>query len=165
MVIIYPTEFIYQVRETFIDLQEPEVVTVFDYLIFYLFWGGVYHSPYPVSGHGYFYNFYGYLIILVLLVFEKNGQQWALNRFGCTQDKAKYFQQVELEFAKLNPTKPQKGTSSSAAGKKAANEVKGQGVPETIKEEEEESKSSKSDEGRSAEKLLKREYEHVQNRL
>ncbi|TNV88031.1 hypothetical protein FGO68_gene5171 [Halteria grandinella] len=89
MVAIYPTEFIYQIRQTFVDQGETEVVNALNCLIFYLFWGGVYHSPYNVSKHGYFYNFYGYLIILILLIFEKNGQQWALNRFGCTYEKAK----------------------------------------------------------------------------
>ena len=45
-----------------------------DYITFYLFWVGVYHTPKSASGHGYFYNLYGYLIILVLLIFEKNAQ-------------------------------------------------------------------------------------------
>lgn len=160
MVIIYPTEFIYQIRETFIDLKEENVVSLLDYLIFYLFWGGVYHSPYPVSGHGYFYNFYGYLIILILLIFEKNGQQWALNRFGCTQEKVLHFQEVELQFAKLNPPK------SPLAPKPAAGALKSAAVPETINEEEEESKSSRSESaGLSAEDKLRKEYNHVQNML
>lgn len=108
MVIIYPTEFIWTVRETCLD--QPEVVNVLDTLIFYLFWGGVYHSPWEVSEHGYFYNFYGYLIILVLLIFEKNGQQWALNRFGCTQERAAFFKQVE-EGLKRNKAKAKKQNS------------------------------------------------------
>ena len=74
MVIIYPTEFVWQIRDTFIDLQEFDIVKNLDTMIFYMFWGGVYHSPWTISGHGYFYNFYGYLIILILLIFEKNGQ-------------------------------------------------------------------------------------------
>jgi len=73
MVIIYPTEFIWQFRQTFIEEDLPEIVKILEYMIFYMFWGGVYHSPYTVDGHGYFYNFYGYMIILVLLIFEKNG--------------------------------------------------------------------------------------------
>jgi hypothetical protein len=81
------------------------VVTFLNYLIFYLFWGGVYHSPYNVSGHGYFYNFYGYLIILVLLVFEKNGQQWALNRFGCTSEKAAWFKEIEENLIRIKKRK------------------------------------------------------------
>lgn len=97
MVVIYPTEFIWQVRETFVE--QGDSVWVFDCLIFYLFWSGVYHSPWTVSGHGYFYNFYGYLIILVLLVFEKNAQQWALNRFGCTSEKAEWFRRIEEKLA------------------------------------------------------------------
>lgn len=48
------------------------IVHILDYLIFYLFWGGIYHSPEVVSKHGYFYNIWGYLIILILLIFEKN---------------------------------------------------------------------------------------------
>ena len=44
------------------------MVSFLDYLIFYLFWGGIYHSP----EKSYFYNVYGYIIILVLLIFEKN---------------------------------------------------------------------------------------------
>jgi hypothetical protein len=101
MVAIYPTEFIYQIRQTFIDEGDPEVVNFLNYLIFYLFWGGVYHSPYYVSKHGYFYNFYGYLIILILLIFEKNGQLWALNRFGCTSEKAARFKEIETNLARL----------------------------------------------------------------
>jgi hypothetical protein len=73
MVIIYPTEFIWQFRQTFIEEDLPELVNLLETLIFYMFWGGVYHSPYTVDGYGYFYNFYGYVIILVLLIFEKNG--------------------------------------------------------------------------------------------
>jgi hypothetical protein len=45
MVCIYPTEFLYQIRQTFADLQQLEVVDGIDTFIFYLFWGGVYHSP------------------------------------------------------------------------------------------------------------------------
>ncbi len=74
MVIIYPTEFIYQIRQTFIEEGRADIVKLLEFLIFYMFWGGVYHSPIEVSGHGYFYNFYGYVIILILLIFEKNGQ-------------------------------------------------------------------------------------------
>lgn len=110
MVAIYPTEFIYQIRQTFVEERDPEAVNVLNYLIFYLFWGGVYHSPYSVSRHGYFYNFYGYLIILILLILEKNGQQWALNRFGCTQEKAAFYKEIETNLAlqiksKLNKEK------------------------------------------------------------
>lgn len=74
-------------------------MNVLNYLIFYLFWGGVYHSPYYVSNHGYFYNFYGYLVILILLILEKNGQLWALNRFGCTQEKAAFYKDIETHLA------------------------------------------------------------------
>jgi hypothetical protein len=48
-------------------------VKILEYMIFYMFWGGVYHSPYTVDGTGYFYHFFGYMIIVVLLIFEKNG--------------------------------------------------------------------------------------------
>lgn len=69
--LIYPSEFIFYVRKTFNDEGDhPELVNLLDYITFYLFWVGVYHCP--EQGHGYFYNLYGYLIILVLLVFEKN---------------------------------------------------------------------------------------------
>jgi hypothetical protein len=70
-------------------------------MIFYMFWGGVYHSPYSVDGHGYFYNFYGYMIILILLIFEKNGQEWSLNRFGCDEEKIKHFKTMEEQLAKI----------------------------------------------------------------
>ena len=45
MVCIYPTEFMYQIRQTFADLHQDDIVTWLDAFIFYLFWGGVYHSP------------------------------------------------------------------------------------------------------------------------
>ena len=86
MVVIYPTEFIFQIRSTFKEEKQDDIVNILEHLIFYMFWGGVYHSPYYVSKHGYFYNFYGYVIILILLIFEKNGQLWSLDRFGCTQE-------------------------------------------------------------------------------
>lgn len=71
--LIYPSEFIFYVRKTFIEEgDEEELVALLDYITFYLFWVGVYHAPKAASGHGYFYNLYGYLIILVLLIFEKN---------------------------------------------------------------------------------------------
>ncbi len=73
MVVIYPTEFIYYIRGTLIEEKNEELVNILEYLIFYMFWGGFYHSPYSVSHHNYFYNFYGYVIILILLIFEKNG--------------------------------------------------------------------------------------------
>ena len=74
---------------------------ILEYMIFYMFWGGVYHSPYTVDGTGYFYHFYGYVIILVLLIFEKNGQEWSLNRFGCDERKVKHFKIMEEELAKI----------------------------------------------------------------
>jgi len=49
MVIIYPTEFIYQIRQTFKVQEDSEIVNILDYLIFYLFWAGVYHSPYQIK--------------------------------------------------------------------------------------------------------------------
>jgi uncharacterized membrane protein len=85
MVVIYPTEFIYQIRDTFIEEKQDYIVNILEHTIFYMFWVGVYHSPFSVDHHGYFYNFYGYLIILILLIFEKNGQMWSLDRFGCTE--------------------------------------------------------------------------------
>ena len=81
-------------RQTFFDQKEEELVALLDYITFYLFWVGVYHCPYKATnypGHGYFYNLYGYLIILVLLIFEKNAQQWAANRFGCTPEKQAWY--------------------------------------------------------------------------
>ena len=84
MVVIYPTEFIHQIRDTFIEEKQENIVNILEHTIFYMFWVGVYHSPFSVDHHGYFYNFYGYLIILILLIFEKNGQMWSLDRFGCT---------------------------------------------------------------------------------
>ncbi len=66
-----------------------------------MFWSGVYHSPYEIDGHGYFYNFYGYVIILVLLIFEKYGQEWSLNRFGCNEEKIKHFKLMEEELTKI----------------------------------------------------------------
>lgn len=97
---IYPTEFIYSIRKTFSEQGEVDLVNILDYLIFYLFWGGVYHSPEEISGHGYFYNVYGYLIILILLTFEKNAQCWALNRFGCTHDLMAWFKEIEENLHK-----------------------------------------------------------------
>ena len=82
-------------------------------MIFYMFWGGVYHSPFTVDGHGYFYNFYGYVIILVLLIFEKNGQEWSLNRFGCTELRVKFFKQMEEELAKIRETSLKKKKQSA----------------------------------------------------
>jgi hypothetical protein len=71
--LIYPSEFLFYVRQTFNDQgDQQELVDLLDYITFYLFWVGVYHCPKQVSGHGYFYNLYGYLIILVLLIIEKN---------------------------------------------------------------------------------------------
>lgn len=100
--IIYPTEIIYYVKKTFIEQgDEQELVALLDYITFYLFWVGVYHSPKAVSGHGYFYNLYGYLIILLLLVFEKNAQKWALDRFGCTPEKVKHFKEIEENLIKM----------------------------------------------------------------
>lgn len=83
-----------------------------------MFWGGVYHSPYEIDGHGYFYNFYGYVIILVLLIFEKNGQEWSLNRFGCVEEKIKHFKVMEEELAKIkekSAKRSKKVVSSSVA--------------------------------------------------
>jgi hypothetical protein len=105
MVVIYPTEFIYQIRSTFIDEKQDDIVNILEYVIFYMFWGGVYHSPYYVSKHGYFYNFYGYVVILILLIFEKNGQLWSLDRFGCTQELQAHFKEVEDNFNNLKLTK------------------------------------------------------------
>lgn len=86
-------------RKTFIEEgNHPELVNLLDYITFYLFWVGVYHGP--EQGHGYFYNLYGYLIILVLLIFEKNAQQWALNRFDCDELKKAWFSQIEENLAK-----------------------------------------------------------------
>lgn len=90
LAVIYPTEFIYTFRQEF-----PEYRITFDHLIFYLFWAGVYHSPTELSGHGYFYNLYGYLLILMLLIFEKSAQKWALNRFGCNSEKIAWFKEIE----------------------------------------------------------------------
>jgi hypothetical protein len=101
MVVIYPTEFVYQIMGTFIDEKQDNIVNILEYVIFYMFWGGVYHSPYYVSNHAYFYNFYGYVIILILLIFEKNGQLWSLDRFGCTLEKQAYFKEVEDKMNKL----------------------------------------------------------------
>ena len=70
-------------------------MALLDYITFYLFWVGVYHTPLQASGHGYFYNLYGYLIILILLVFEKNAQSWALNRFGCTPELVAWYRDIE----------------------------------------------------------------------
>lgn len=71
--LIYPSEFIFYVRKTFNEQRDQEeLVALLDYITFYLFWVGVYHCPKQISGHGYFYNLYGYLIILILLIFEKN---------------------------------------------------------------------------------------------
>lgn len=125
MVCIYPTEFMYQIRQTFVDLHQEDIVTWLDTFIFYLFWGGVYHSPQRVSGHGYFYNFYGYLVILVLLLFEKNGQQWAYNRFGCDKVTEDRFRLMESELARLRETRN-----------------KSPNLNETIQEDENESRSS-----------------------
>lgn len=75
-------------------------MNLFDYIIFYLFWGGIYHSPWEISGHGYFYNVWGYIVILILLIFEKNAQQWALNRFGCSPDKVEWFNEIEKNLHK-----------------------------------------------------------------
>jgi hypothetical protein len=75
--LIYPSEFIFYVRQTFFDQKDEELVALLDYITFYLFWVGVYHCPYKTAtnpGHGYFYNLYGYLLILILLIFEKNAQ-------------------------------------------------------------------------------------------
>ncbi len=74
-----------------------------DYFIFYLFWGGIYHSPHEISGHSYFYNVWGYLIILILLLFEKKAQEWALNRFGCSSEKIEWFEEVEKNLKKEKP--------------------------------------------------------------
>jgi len=78
-----------------------------------------------VSGHAYFYNFYGYLIILVLLIFEKNGQQWAYNRFGCDKVTEDRFRLMESELARLRETRN-----------------KSPNLNETIQEDENESRSS-----------------------
>jgi tetrahydromethanopterin S-methyltransferase subunit E len=46
-------------------------VKLFNVLIFYTFWGGIYYSPEVISGNRYIYNVYGYIIILLLLILEK----------------------------------------------------------------------------------------------
>lgn len=85
-------------------------MALLDYITFYLFWVGVYHCPYKSAaypGHGYFYNLYGYLLILILLIFEKNAQQWAADRFGCTaENQAKYREIEENVFRKPQTPKP-----------------------------------------------------------
>jgi hypothetical protein len=44
---------------------------------------------------------------LVLLIFEKNAQQWALNRFGCTIEKQEWFTQIEENLNKKPKSKKQ----------------------------------------------------------
>jgi hypothetical protein len=63
---IYPSQFLY----TFI-IDYPRFVKLFNVLIFYTFWGGIYYSPEVISGNRYIYNVYGYIIILLLLILEK----------------------------------------------------------------------------------------------
>jgi len=42
---------------------------------------------------------------LVLLIFEKNAQQWALNRFGCTIERQEWFTQIEENLNKKPKSK------------------------------------------------------------
>jgi hypothetical protein len=132
--LIYPSEFIYYVRKTFAEQRgSEELVALLDYVTFYLFWVGVYHCPQQAAGgHGYFYNLYGYLVILGLLVIEKNAQQWALNRFGCTADRVSWFAQVEGNLERA---------AAEAKGKKGKQDVAiaDQVIVEEIENEEEDS--------------------------
>lgn len=104
-----------------------------------MFWGGVYHSPYEQGGHGYFYNFYGYVIILILLIFEKNGQQWSLDRFGCSNKMIAWFKQIEEEIAKL------KEKTINISKKKPAGSAPMQQEPDAVVPIMEDEKENESD--------------------